>query len=114
MLIGTLLLDAENRYIDEFEGNLPTRPSWDKELLTRICNAGTISVLGALNLPASIVENSTMVMTNYTVATAIREIAVADIIIVTRSEFLCSGNKKFRFDNYKQFGSGNPEIWIKL
>lgn len=114
MVVGTILLDPENRYLDEAEGSLPSRPSWDKHLLASVCKKGTVSVSGAYLLPNSILEDTMLVTSNHTVATTIPEIAEADILIVTRSEFLCSGNKKFRFDNFKQFGSGNPEIWIKL
>ena len=114
MKVGTILLDPENRYIDETMGSLPSRPSWDKSLLASVCKRGTVSVNGAYLLPNSILEDTMLVTSNHTVATTIPEIAEADILIVTRSESLCTGNRKFRLDGFRQFGKGNPEVWIKL
>ena len=113
-MVGTILLDKHNHYVDN-EGNLPVRPEGDKELLKAMVRNNIVSYKAFEMLPRSIaLEAYGPVVIGYAVSITIQELAEADVLIVHRSPIEIEQGKKFRLDNFKQIGSGNPEIWIKI
>lgn len=111
MKVGTILLTIDNKYIDE-DGNLPIRPEFDKELLTTLVKGRSVSLAGFNMLPPSIRREINPRANE--VAITIKELAECDLLIVSRSPGTCKLGKIFRLDKFKQFGSGNPEIWFKI
>lgn len=112
-MVGTILLDANNHYVDS-EGNLPVRPEGDKELLKAIVRDNIVSHKAFEMLPRSIASEAYgPVVTGYEVPITIQELAEANVLIVHRSSVVIEQGKKFRLDNFRQIGKGNPEIWIK-
>ena len=111
MKVGTILLDQVNNYIDNC-GNLPIRPDFDKELLTTLVRGRSVSLAGFNMLPPSIRREINPRAD--IVAITIKELDACDVLIVSRSPIMYETGKKFRLDKFKQFGSGNPEIWIKI
>ena len=112
-MVGTILLDKDNHYVDNC-GGLPKRPPFDKELLSAVCKGQTISYEGFDLLPPSITNIMSRANDDYSVPITIRELVEADVFIVVRSVQPCNGGKKFRFDNFKQIGYGNIDIFIKI
>jgi len=112
-MVGAILLDANNYYVDDC-GGLPARPEYDKELLKAVCAGQTVSYDGYEMLPNSITQNMGRQGPDYSVPITIRELAEADVLIVVRALNECSGGKRFRLDNFKQIGYGNIEIYIKI
>lgn len=113
MKVGTILLDPFDRYIDR-NGKLPERPYFDKSLLKSICSKGTVSLEGFDLLPNSITSITQVDAFREDIMITIRELNEADLLIVTRSNVVCEGGKKFRLNGFKQFGEGNPQIYIKI
>ena len=113
MLVGTILLTKDNVYVKE-DGKLPLRPEHDKELLKDICYNGRVSTRAYSMLPPSIqkvVETDDNVLS---VPITIRELAEADLLIVSRSFELCRG-KEFRLDNFKLILRDRKiELWRKI
>lgn len=113
-MVGTILLDKHNHYVDN-EGNLPVRPEGDKELLKTLVSGSILSGHAFKILPKSISSVARGYSSiSYNVPITIRELSEAKLLIVHRSPIEIEQGKKFRLDNFKQVGSGNPEIWIKI
>jgi len=111
-MISTILLSLDNCYVDT-NGDLPTRPSFDKELLNGICKNQSVSPDGFKMLPPSIQKNVN-VSNAYTLGITIPEINDSDIILVIRNDELLNG-KKFRFDNFKLLVKESQlELWGKV
>lgn len=112
-MVGTILLDKHNHYVDNM-GNLPVRPDGDKELLAKLLTHKVVSTDGYYMLPKSLQELTiTWRGSMIDVPITIPELAEASILIVHRSPIEIEVGKKFRLGQFKQIGSGNPEIWIK-
>ena len=112
MLVGTILLTKDNIYLRE-DGKLPLRPEHDKELLKDICHNGRVSTRGYSMLPPSIQEVVETDDNILSVPITIKELAVADLLIVSRSLELCRG-KVFRLDNFKCILRDRKiELWRK-
>jgi hypothetical protein len=113
MKVGTILLDPFDRYVDK-DGKLPVRPYFDKALLKAICSKGTVSLLGFDLLPNSITSICQVDAYREDVMITIPELNEADILLVSRSDTVCEGGKKFRLHGFKKYGDGNPELYIKI
>ena len=119
MVVGTILLTKTNKYVDMI-GNLPVRPEFDKALLTGLI-AGTslVSEVGYALLPPSIQktcspEKQVGSGKPYTPVT-IRELAVADLLIVSRSPEDFDDGRVFRLDNFKCLVKDERiEIWMRV
>ena len=117
MIVGTILLDPFDRYVDE-EGNLPSpRPIFDKDLLRELVKGEIISNEGFELLPPSIANVAKDITSKRepTVPITISEIdALSDILIVVRTTKAISGNRTFRFDNFKMIvKQPSLEIWVR-
>jgi len=118
MKVGTILLTKSNKYVDA-NGNLPKRPKFDKTLLEGIlATAGTVSSVGYDMLPPSIqrrvVVTGDDANTDYTPVT-IGELAMSELLIVSRSPEDFEGGKEFRLDNFKCLVKDRKvEIWITI
>lgn len=115
MNIALLLLSSDDCYVSQ-NGELPVRPSFDKKLLTETLRGQNISPLGFQTLPPSIQKivkiGSSIDGRNFPVT--IPEIALADLLIISRSQEPLNG-KKFRLDNFQLLAkSFEIEIWKKL
>ena len=115
MILGTLKLDSEDRYV-YVDRTLPTGPSWDKELLKAFISCNVISEEGKEILPPSlqkIAYSDKLGFHETTLAIKISEIAAfADILIVTRVSSKPLQGDKFRFDNFEMIvATGQLEIW---
>ena len=117
-MISTILLTKDDQYL--IDGRLPSRPSFDKGLLTGLAKGLTVSKKGYEMLPPSIKEN--VFNTSGSVAqpqfpVTIPEIAaVSDILLVVRSSELGGGDSKvFRFDNFKlMLKQRDIELWERI
>lgn len=113
MRVGTILLTKDNVYIRD-DGKLPLRPDFDKELLMDICRGGRVSAYGYVMLPLSIREVVELDDKVYNVPITIRELAEADLLIVSRSHELCRG-KEFRLNKHKLILRDRKiELWRKI
>jgi len=113
-MIGTILLSKDNKYIDK-DGNLPSRPDYDKEMLKALVKGHSVSAKGYNMLPPSIRAVCSDYNDNYTMPITIRELAEADILLVNRSSEILEGGKEFRLDNFKCIKEENQiELWIKV
>ena len=113
MLVGTILLDLNDKYID-CDNALPVRPDFDKELLKSVVSKGFVSMRGLAILPPSIQREANYKTSEVpNIAVNISELGRADILIVSRSPKVLKGGKRFRLDKFKQIGDGNPQIYIK-
>jgi hypothetical protein len=119
MQVGILLLSQDDCYIDE-QGNLPSRPDFDKELLVALCKGQ--KCLGSRNtlesLPRSIIESAYCyeIVTDYDVNLGIKTLykQPPHLLIIVRSADTLNGGKKFDISNYKRyFSSVELELWIK-
>jgi len=111
-MISTILLSSNDCYVNN-NGNLPTRPSFDKELLTGICKNQSVSTDGFKMLPPSI-RKSVNVLNTCTLGITIPEINNSDVILVIRSNEIING-KKFRFNDFKLLVKENQlELWIHV
>ena len=111
MVVGTILLDINNKYVDD-KGDLPVRPVYDKELLAKIIKGKKVSSEGYDMLPPSLRKLVDLSSYEWCPIT-IPELAEADVLIVVRSPIAMSKGKVFRLDNFKKYGYGNPEIYIR-
>lgn len=113
MLVGTILLTKDNVYVRE-DGKLPMRPEYDKQLLLDLCTGNRVSDKAYLMLPPSIravVEIDNKVPS---VPITIKELAEADLLIVSRSLELCRG-KEFRLDKFKLvLRDRKIELWRRI
>ena len=100
MIVSTILLSANNCYVDK-DGNLPTRPEFDKELLATLLKGQAVSVEGYNMLPPSLKNLCFKNVTQEPYPITIPEIdALSDLLIVSRSNDYIVGGKEFRFDNF--------------
>jgi len=113
MIVGTILLTKDNVYVKD-DGSLPIRPAWDKELLKGLIDGGRVSDKAYAMLPPSmrkLVEVDTKLPN---IPITIKELANADLLIVSRSLELCRG-KKFRFENFRLLLKDRKvELWISI
>lgn len=111
-MIGTILLTSNDEYV-KADGSLPTRPKFDKELLTALCKGSRISFNGYNRLPPSIRSVANAVFKEPYVAITIPELGKASILIVVRSpELVGAGFKRFRFDKHRLIVKQKDiEIW---
>ena len=116
MIVGTILLDSEDKYTDEV-GNMPTSPAMNKVWLKALVKDEIISTQAYGILPKSISKVAKAVTneTEPTTPITIEEIdALSDILIVVRSLSLLENGKKFRFDNFSPvFKTELIEIWVR-
>ena len=110
-MVGTILLTQDNKYTNK-DGNIPSRPFFDKELLGVLCKSGSVSNKGYALLPPSL-KKVTLPSTNFDIPITIRELAEADILIVVRSvELVGAMGKEFRLDKHKLIIKQRAiEIW---
>jgi len=116
-MINTILLSQNDCYVDK-DGNLPKRPSFDKELLTAFCKNQVVSENGYNGLPPSmrkIVRKQKMNDEEISLAITIPEIdKYSDVLIIIRSSETLENGKIFRLNNFKNLVKNeNIEIWIK-
>jgi len=115
-MVNTILLSVDGYYVDN-DGNLPERPSYDKELLTAFCKNAVVSQKSYDIVPPSMQKYLKISKDpkEINVAFSIPEInELSDVLIVIRSQKKLKDGKKFRFDNFKLLTiQGNIEIWIK-
>lgn len=118
MRVGTILLTKSNKYVDA-EGNLPKRPKFDKTLLSEILKISKrVSSVGYDMLPPSIQRHVVVTgddaNTDYTPVT-IKELAKAELLIVSRSPEDFENGKEFRLDNFKCLVKDRKvELWITI
>lgn len=114
MKVATILLSSDNFYVNE-DGFLPLRPSHDKALLTGLCEGEKVSELGYIMLPPSIQEVAHLTRSVDYVPITIKEIAEADLLIVSRSNDLIVRGKVFRLDKFKCILKDRRiELWKRL
>lgn len=107
-MFGTILLDYQDRYV--VQGELPTRPEHDKDLLRAIVSSGYVTPEGKLRLPPSL-QN---VRSDSTVAVTIKELALADLLLVNRTmdnRNFSKACRQFRFTNHEFIGK--VEVWLR-
>ena len=113
MEIATLLVDTNDVY--SYDGILPMRSTWDKELLKAFIKCNTISVNAVSILPPSLAKVAKVTGKEPTMALKVKEIdALADIIIVTRvpKRSGYKGGERFRFDKFEPVVKTDTlEIW---
>ncbi len=112
MIVGSILLTKSNEYLTA-EGTLPTRPKYDKLLLTELCKGELVSQEGYDLLPPSI-QQICMVDHEPSMPITISELDKCDLLIVSRSSMATSGEgKKFRLDNFKLIVKDRKcELWM--
>ena len=103
-MIATILLTKDDQYL--IEGRLPTRPDYDKDLLTGLARGMIVSKKGFDMVPNSIkreVHCPVGISKEPNFPITIPEISgLADILLVVRSlEIGGSDSKVFRFDNFE-------------
>ena len=113
MIVGTILLDADDCYTYD-NGELPNRPTFDKELLTFLVKGKAVSHKGYRMLPMSIkkvISEITSKEPEFPVT--IPEIdGLSDLLIVSRGNKNGENGKKFRFDKFKLITTQREiEIW---
>ena len=116
-MINTILLSKEGNYVGP-KGELPSRPSYDKELLKAFCQNQIVSEKGMNGLPPSmrkVVKLQSINDEEITMAVTIPEIAqFSDVLLVSRSEEELKDGKEFRLENFRCLtAQGQIEIWIK-
>lgn len=106
MKLGVLLLSKNNVYIGE-DGNLPTRPRFDKTLITDIIKGQRVlcSIKTLRSLPPSILEAgyfTTDPTKDYDINFGISTLkeAPVDMLMIIRSTDTLDGTE-FRLDNYE-------------
>ena len=112
MIASTLLLSADNYYVDA-NGNLPHRPEFDKKLLAALCKDQYVSLDGYKMLPPSIRDTAQLAKQEPTVGITIPEIdGLTDLLIVVRSFIPLGRGKKFRLDKFERIVQlSSLEIW---
>ena len=95
MITSTILLTSDNFYVNE-NGELPSRPPHDKQLLATLCKDQSVSQKAYDMLPPSIREVVKVTELEPTIGITIPEIdALTDLLIVSRSNELIVRGKKF-------------------
>jgi len=106
MTLGVVLLSKNNKYIGE-QGQLPARPSWDKDFITRLikgkrvlCSKETLN-----SLPKSILKSAyftTSCEAEYDINFGIDTFKQKpDLLIVVRSNDDLDGGYEFRLSGYE-------------
>jgi len=116
MKVGTILLTKSNKYVDA-EGNLPKRPNFDKELLRGLVSGKRVSGYSYLMLPPSIQKlcYCKEFGSEEYFPISVKELAEAELLIVSRSQEDFEGGKEFRLDNFKCLVKDRKvEIWITI
>jgi len=117
MIVSTILLSADDMYIDS-EGNLPPmRPEFDKDLLRELVRGQALSQNGATMLPMSIVSVAKHItVSEPTIGITVPEIdGLTDLLIVVRTGMPLGHGKRFRFTNFKKIvKEGKLEIWRRI
>jgi len=114
MKVGTILLTKSNKYVDA-DGNLPKRPSFDKELLRGLVSGKRVSGYSYLMLPPSIQKlcYCKEFGSEEHFPISIKELAQTELLIVIRSTEEFSRGKEFKFDNFKCLAKDRRiELWI--
>ena len=113
MLVGTILLTKDNVYVRD-DGRLPMRPEHDKQFLKDLCTGGRVSDKAYMMLPLSIREVVEIDNKVPSVPITIKELAEADLLIVSRSYELCRG-KEFRLDKFRLILRDRKiELWKRI
>jgi hypothetical protein len=115
MRVATILLSPSNKYVDK-DGNLPSRPRHDKALLAGLLSGNIVSPAGYKLLPPSL---QALCMNNPyrspTFPITIKEIASAELLIVSRSSLEVEGGKEFRLKGFKCLVKDRKvELWISI
>jgi len=113
MIVALLLLSQDDCYVKTgIERDiLPSRPDFDKSLLASVLNGQNVTSEGMKMLPPSI--KKLVRVGSHPFPVTIREIANADMLIVSRSEYPLAG-KKFRLDNFTMVAKQPQlEIWMR-
>lgn len=100
MIVGTILLTENNFYVKE-DGSLPQRPPHDKQFLSDLCAGENVTLEGYCMLPKSIKSLVSPNDDDNPVPITIRELAEADLLIVSRSYEKVMRGKEFRLDKFK-------------
>jgi len=111
-MVGTILLDSNNRYVS-LDGDLPPRPWFDKEFITKFYRDSRVSTESMLKLPKSIQTVVQEVTTFPSHAVSIPELDKCDVLLVVRAKSDLDDGSIFRLDNFKQISKGDIEVWIK-
>jgi len=113
MVVSTILLAQNDVYVS-YDGKLPARPDFDKDLLKALVKNQIISVEAGKMLPKSIrdVAYGITGRVEPTTGITIPEIAgLTDLLLVVRSYEPLKG-KKFRLNNFEQIVCLKElEIW---
>lgn len=118
MIVGMLLLDQNDIYARD-NGTLPKRPSFDKELLTGVCEKQ--NALCSANTAEYLPKSITNIIRNLNVGGLQGDVALspdmidkhAHLLIITRNDETGTG-KRFRFDKFKCLVKDNAiEIWCR-
>ena len=114
MIVGTILLTHKNQYVKD-DGSLPSRPDFDKALLSRLATNKLVSLAGYSLLPPSIkkvVKCSNSL--KFSMPITIKELALSDLLIISRSPEVFEGGKVFRLTNFTCLAKDTQiEIWIR-
>lgn len=117
MTVGIILLSQDDKYLSS-AGKLPSRPSFDKDLLIALCQGQTfVCGYNTINsLPNSILDTAVHVCDNdYDVNLGVVTLYTQPphLLIVVRSSETLSCGKSFDLAEYNQyFSSKDLELWI--
>lgn len=113
MKIALILLDQQDRYVDS-NGNLPSRPAFDKKLLTKVVSGQSVSINGYNTLPPSI-QKLVTISNKDAFPITIPEIGAADMLIISRSMKSMEDGKVFRLGEFERLVvQGAIEIWVRI
>ena len=114
MITSTIILDPHNKYVGE-NGQLPSRPGWDKAFLTNLVSKNSISETGYESLPVSMQAIAMLTHGEPDLPITIPEIdGLTDMLIVVRSYMALGKAKTFRLDRFEKIASsGQLEIWFR-
>ena len=114
MITSSIILDINNRYVGK-NGQLPSRPGFDKAFLTNLVSKNLVSKAGFDLLPKSIRSKAVITHGEPELPLTIPEIdGLTDMLIVIRSYIDLGKGKKFRLDRFKRIAkSGQIEIWFR-
>ena len=112
-MIGTILLDKQDKYVDDF-GNLPEREHFDKDFLLNMLKGTNVSQEGYNILPKSM-RDVVSITQDEPFPVTIPEINyLSDLLLVVRSKTLLSNGKVFRLDNFRKLTTqGSIELWVR-
>ena len=113
MIIGTLILDLQDRYVSD-DGRLPTRPNFDKVWLSAMVENSLISKEGFDTLPLGMQKLATITHGRPTLCITIPEIGtLANILIVTRSYEAMPDGKVFRLEAFEEIAKSGQFVMYK-